>query len=184
MLFSRTTHAQQKAQEQDQKHHLDLSRQNLYPGSVLWKVCSSWNQSAPFSDTCYEGFLVNARTAAFLPRDLSSEVFLACSHGKQEDMAKEIKKTRSNLIKTTFSIAGTISLGNQCYLTPLWSRIPQDTWKVLDLRWMCIYLCTDTHISKGILSHSKIFACKIKPSATLFVPQRYSTLISWIQPSA
>lgn len=36
---------------------------------------------------------------------------------------------------------------------------------------------THTQISRGILSHSKVFAHNSKPSATLFVPQRYLTLI-------
>lgn len=63
---------------------------------------------------------------------------------------RNFKKPRSNLIKTTFSIAGTISLGNHCYLISLWSRIPQDTWKVLHLRWMCICLCLDTHTTPEV----------------------------------
>lgn len=108
--------------------------------------CRSWNPSAPFSDTHYKLFPLTQEQQLSCPGTSEVKYSLLAPMGSRGRYGKGNKKRpRSNLIKYTLSIAGTTWLGNQCCLTSLWSRTPQDAWKVLNLRWMSISLCLDTH---------------------------------------
>lgn len=55
-------------------------------------------------------------------------------------------------------------------------KIQEESWTWDECASVSVWTHTHTHISRDILSHSKVFAHNSKPSATLFVPQRYLTL--------